>query len=159
MSDQNAPLRQEFLQAMRQVASTVSVVTTGGSPDVAGATVSSFCSVSADPPALLVCLREGGRIGDAVAANGTFCINILPENAPDIARRFAAQEDPFSAAEFEPSPYGPVLPGATAFMCALAATHRHGSHRIFIGNVAGLINGDHAPLTYMQGGYHKVRRR
>ena len=51
--------RQAFIDAMRQVASTVTVVTTDGPEGQAGATVSAFASLSAAPPSVLVCLKAG----------------------------------------------------------------------------------------------------
>ena len=54
--------RDNFLQAMRRVASSVTVVTTDGPHGRHGATVSAFCSVSADPPSVLICLRADSRI-------------------------------------------------------------------------------------------------
>jgi len=66
---------------MRQVAATVTVVTTDGPSGQAGATVSAFTSLSADPPSVLVCLRADSRIARAVQDNGVFCVNVLPEDA------------------------------------------------------------------------------
>ena len=70
--DMTAAHRQDFINAMRTVASSVSVVTTDGPVGRHGATVSAFCSVSADPPTLLVCLNSGSRIARTVAENGQF---------------------------------------------------------------------------------------
>lgn len=56
--------RDDFIAAMRQIASTVAVVTTAGPGGKHGATVSSFCSVSADPPTMLVCLHGASRIAE-----------------------------------------------------------------------------------------------
>ena len=39
----------EFVNALKNAASTVSVVTSNGENGMAGATISSFCSVSANP--------------------------------------------------------------------------------------------------------------
>lgn len=44
------PTREECIEALRDVASSVSVVATDGAAGRHGATVSAFCSVSADPP-------------------------------------------------------------------------------------------------------------
>ena len=47
-------LRDDFLNGMRYVANSVTVVTTDGKAGISGATVSAFSSVSADPPMVLV---------------------------------------------------------------------------------------------------------
>src|SRR6056297_3656043 len=85
--------RQNFIDAMRQVASTVTVVTTDGPAGQAGATVSAFSSLSADPPSVLVCLKDDSRIAKAVRENGVFCVNVLPEDAVKTAQSFAGAYD------------------------------------------------------------------
>ena len=93
--------RQHFIDAMRQVASTVTVVTTDGPAGQAGATVSAFSSLSADPPSVLVCLKADTRIAETVAGNGTFCVNILSEDHVEIAQRFAGAFDRTNPGRFE----------------------------------------------------------
>ena len=69
--------RNAFIHAMRGVAASVMVVTTNGKAGRRGATVSAFCSVSADPQTILVCLNKSSEIADAVAENSLFNVNIL----------------------------------------------------------------------------------
>ncbi|KRS12995.1 flavin oxidoreductase [Roseovarius atlanticus] len=154
--------RDAFIGAMRQVAATVTVVTTDGPAGRAGATVSAFTSLSADPPLVLVCLKADSTIARAVASNGVFCVNILPEDADHLAQRFAGMfdadmPDRFEGVEISDTEYGPLLPRATAFSCALTDRHVHGSHAICIGDVTGISDAGEKPLTYMSGSYHIVR--
>lgn len=154
--------RDAFITAMRQVASTVTVVTTDGPAGQAGATVSAFTSLSADPPSVLVCLKADSRIAIAVRDNGVFCVNILPEDASDVALAFAGAFDDKLSSRFEgldvsSTEFGPILPRATAFTCSLSHRHVHGSHAICIGDVTGISNAGEKPLTYMSGEFHIVR--
>lgn len=154
--------RAAFITAMRQVAATVTVVTTDGPAGKAGATVSAFTSLSADPPSVLVCLKADSTIAKAVSANGTFSVNILPEDADDLARRFAGMFDKdepnrFAGLEVLDTEFGPLLPRATAFTCSLTHRHVHGSHAICIGDVTGISDAGEKPLTYMSGSFHIVR--
>jgi len=154
--------RDAFVAAMRQVASTVTVVTTDGPGGLMGATVSAFTSLSADPPAVLVCLKADSRIALAVADNGTFTVNVLPEDAVDVAQRFAGafdheNPDRFHGVIATPNEFGPILPRATAFTCTLQKTYRHATHQICIGAVSGISNAGERPLTYMHGAFHVVR--
>lgn len=156
--------RDAFITAMRHVAATVTVVTTDGPAGQAGATVSAFTSLSADPPSVLVCLKADSRIARAVADNGAFCVNVLPEDAVDLARCFAGSfdeinPDRFAGLDFATTEFGPVLPRATAFTCSLNHRHVHGSHAICIGDVTGISNAGERPLTYMSGAFHIVRPR
>lgn len=154
--------REAFITAMRQVAATVTVVTTDGPAGQMGATVSAFTSLSADPPSVLVCLKADSRIALAVRGNGVFCVNILPEDAEQTAHRFAGafdHENPnrFTGLEITDTQEGPILPRATAFTCSLNHIVTHGSHAICIGNVTGISNAGEKPLTYMSGEFHIVR--
>jgi flavin reductase len=156
--------RDAFIAAMRQVAATVTVVTTDGPAGRMGATVSAFTSLSADPPSVLVCLKDDSRIARAVAENGVFCVNILPEDAVDMARAFAGAFDDVRADRFEglevtATEAGPILPRATAFACTVQEMIRHSTHAICIGAVTGISNAGEAPLTYMRGAFHVVRPR
>ncbi len=154
--------RDAFIAAMRQVAATVTVVTTDGPAGQAGATVSAFTSLSADPPSVLVCLKADSRIAKAVQANGVFCVNVLPEDAAEIARAFAGafdheRKNRFEGLDVTTTEFGPILPRATAFTCSLSHRHKHGSHAICIGDVTGISNAGEKPLTYMSGTFHSVR--
>lgn len=154
--------RAAFLAAMRQVAATVTVVTTDGPAGLAGATVSAFTSLSADTPSVLVCLRSDSRIARSVMENHKFCVNVLPEDAVEIARAFAGPSpvDPaerFQGLELTADVHGAILPRATAFSCILTDQMFHGSHAICIGSVVRLTIAGEKPLTYLSGGYHIVR--
>ena len=151
-----------FIEAMRHVAQSITIVTTVGENGSTGATVSAFSSLSADPPSVLVCLKSDSRIGLAVAKNKVFCVNILPEESRDLAERFAGRfdaesPDRFRAIKSANTPSGAVLDGAVAFECKLDKIVTHGSHDICIGNVTTITHNDIRPLAYMDGMFHKVR--
>lgn len=154
--------RDEFIEAMRRVAASVTVVTTDGEAGRHGATVSAFSSVSADPPTVLVCLFAQSRIARAVEANGRFCVNVLPETGPEIADRFAGRHDSwiadrFSGVECHGAPgAAPVIDGATGFSCAVQQCVHSGTHLIVIGHVREVLDGRARPLAWREGSYHKV---
>ena len=152
--------RDAFLGAMRRVASSVTIVTTDGDAGRHGATVSAFCSVSADPPSVLVCLKADSRIARSVAENGSFCVNVLKDSAGDLARRFAtyganAPVDRFAGVDVVTAPgRSAVLAAATsAFSCRLIELHAAGSHLIAIGQVDEVQVGAEPPLAYLDGRY------
>lgn len=151
-----------FIEAMRNVAQSVTIVTTMGENGSTGATVSTFSSLSVDPPSVLVCLKSDSRIGLAVAQNQLFCVNVLPESAVNLAERFAGrfdteQPDRFGAIKYVDSPSGAVLDGAIAFECQLDKVIIHGSHNICIGNVNAITHREIRPLAYMDGKFQVVR--
>lgn len=161
MSEDLVP-RARFIEAMRGVAASVTVVTTDGISGRHGATVSAFSSVSADPPTVLVCLHADSRIARAVTANGRFCVNVLPETSAEIADRFAGRHDGWIADRFSGidchgkpgSP--PLIDGATGFSCRVQQSVRSGTHLIVIGHVGDVIEGGAKPLAWREGSYHRV---
>jgi len=157
-SPETAP-RAAFIGAMRAVASSVTVVTTDGATGRHGATVSAFCSVSADPPSVLVCLKADSRIARSVAANGAFCVNVLPRARADVANRFAGCDDHRVADRFDGIDCEgdlPAIDGATAFLCELTERLDSGTHAVLVGRVTRVRPGTPEPLTYLNGAYHRV---
>lgn len=152
--------RSAFVLAMRGVANSVAVVTTSGRAGCHGATVSSFSSVSADPPMVLVCLRSGSRIAEGVARNGAVCINVLPQDRQDLANRFAGRDDHWIADRFEGVEVeavpgaAPEIVTATVFSGFVDHTVTAGSHLVFICQVNRVRQGGAAPLAYLDGAYH-----
>ena len=155
-------LREDFVTAMRNVANSVTVVTTDGRAGRFGATVSSFCSVSADPPTVLVCLNLDGQTAHAVRENKSFCVNVLPEGQAETAMLFAglkgnADDDRFIDNNWTQAiGTSPCLNGVTAFSCSVVETVKATSHLIFIGTVNAVQQGAKEPLIYLNGQFCKT---
>ena len=150
--------RAAFLGAMRRVASSVTVVTTDGPAGRHGATVSAFCSVSADPPTVLVCLNDSSRTAACVRGNGAFAVNVLPEDAPKVAMRFAgrgAPADRFEGLDCTPGAL-PLIAGATALICGVTEAPLCGTHRVVMGEVTQVRLGAAAALAYHDGAFGRV---
>ena len=156
--------RGDFLTAMRAVANSVTVVTTNGKAGRHGGTVSAFCSVSADPPTVLVCLHGESRIAETVSENGSFCVNVLPTSNEHASNRFAGRHDDevtdrfegIELAEATDETMNPILSGSTAFNCEIKDTVKSGTHRIFIGRVMSVKAGKPDPLLYFDGSYRQM---
>jgi len=131
--------RQQFIQGMAQAASSVTVVTTDGKARKAGLTVSAMCSVTADDPALLICVNQASSAGDMIARNGRFCVHLLRDDQANLSDIFAGhgEIDRFEAATWTSLETGaPVLDDhLVAFDCRLVKEDSWGTHRIFIGEV------------------------
>lgn len=155
--------RDRFLEAMRRAASVVSIVTTDGPGGRWGVTVSSMCSVSADPPTVLACINAQHASALAIEANGVFAVNILSASQRDVSDVFAGRvqhlrQDKFACAEWETMATGcPVLQGALAvFDCRLSHSILIGSHRVVAGLVVGTAMHDGEPLVYSNRAYHAL---
>jgi flavin reductase len=156
--------RQLFVHAMSRAANGVNVVTTQGVGGCEGVTVSSACSVTADPPSLLVCIHHSSRAASAIERNGVFCVNVLAEDQERVSEAFAARihglEDRFSVASWSTLVTGsPVLGGAAAaFDCTVDHMLTEGTHRIFIARVAAALGGHALPLVYARRRYARIDR-
>jgi len=155
--------RDAFIRGMRGVASSVTVVTTDGPAGRHGATVSAFCSVSADPPTVLVCLRNGSRISEAVRRNGAFTVSVLSDDHQNTARAFCGEFDSVRADRFEGVEVveypglAPGIEGATTFACKLVHSQEQCSHVICVGEVEHIGASGRSPLTYLDGAYRSLR--
>lgn len=144
-----------FRAAMASFPTGVTVVTTldaDGRP--AGFTANSFCSVSLDPPLVLVCLATTAFSYPVFASCDHFGISILGAAAADTARRFAtAGADKFSTDCFDQTSAGvPVLSEALCVLgCSTRSTQLAGDHVILLGRVEEARVRDGDPLIFFKG--------
>src|SRR5882762_9464335 len=78
----------EFRRVLGHFATGVTIVTTrdaDGRPT--GLTVSAFCSVSLDPPQILVCVDHKSQSYPSLRDGGHFAVNFLGDGHEDISRR------------------------------------------------------------------------
>lgn len=153
---------QAYRDAMSHFAGAVHLVTTDGAAGRRGATVIAACSVTDNPPTVLVCVNRENPKNDAFVKNGNFALNTLAARHEPLAVAFSgvtglAPEDRFAMAEWEVLASGaPVLVDAVAvFDCELVDAKEIATHRIMFGKVTGLRIGDNLrPLIYHGRSYH-----
>lgn len=127
-----------------------------------GATVSSFNSVSLDPPLILFSIARSAKAFDAWAGASHFAVNILSESQSEVSNRFArALTDKWDGiAEPADSKSAPLIPLANAcFSCECHARHDGGDHLILIGRVTSYTttSGERPrPLLFYRGRYRKL---
>jgi flavin reductase (DIM6/NTAB) family NADH-FMN oxidoreductase RutF len=138
-----AEIDRRFVAALRTVASTVTIVTTGALDAHPHAmTATSFTSVSVEPATLLVCVNRNARMHAALQAQPFFCVNALRPHHQPLA---VACSTPGSTARFAPGVWErgvdglPYLPDAQAvFFCRKIDQIEIGSHSILLGEVTAL---------------------
>lgn len=124
-----------------------------------GMTVSSFCSVSLEPPLILVCIEKAASLHDQLTKAETFVVNVLADDQEELSRRFA---DTGIAARFDGIAWtdgsaGPVLTGGHATLdCHSFACYPGGDHTILVGEVVSGTTGRGSPLLYYRGGYGQL---
>jgi len=82
----------EFRTVMRQVVSSVAIVTARSGKVRNGLTATAVCSVSAEPPAMLICVNRRATADGLIAESGAFAINVLTEDQHQIARLFSTSK-------------------------------------------------------------------
>jgi flavin reductase (DIM6/NTAB) family NADH-FMN oxidoreductase RutF len=152
-----------FKGVLSQWASGVSVVTTNHEGLLYGLTVSSFSSLSLDPPLVLVCLHNENRMADMIRDSGGFAVSILGEQQQAASNYFARPgREPtsdFTEIDGTWTPWGqPVVKDASAHLvCHLHALIPQGDHTITIGRVVGARNQPGEPLLYYNRAYRGIR--
>jgi flavin reductase (DIM6/NTAB) family NADH-FMN oxidoreductase RutF len=150
-----------FRRALGQFASGVTVVTTvDRDRNPLGLTVSSFCSVSLDPPLVLVCIDNRSETHDGFEATGVFGVSILAEGQEDWSDRFAfGGAEKFTAAALDTGEHlVPLVPGALAHLeCRVSGALPGGDHTIYVGEVLRLSISPGRPLMYHASGYRRLR--
>jgi flavin reductase (DIM6/NTAB) family NADH-FMN oxidoreductase RutF len=148
---------------MRRWATGVTVVTTVAGNERAGMTVSSFTSVSLEPPTVLVCLNKESYVHRLVKQSGIFAISMLGVGQEVISNRFAgldpAASDRFEGLNLTTAQTGsPLLPDAIAWLdCIVRSEHDTYTHTIFVGEVVfAQHDAERAPLVYHNRSYHTL---
>ena len=151
-----------FRDALGRFATGVAVVTArdrDGNP--VGMTMSSFNTVSLDPPLVLFSVARSAHGLDAMENARGFAVNILGHAQSEMSVRFArAHIDKWHAVDHSPG-YGdaPVLADVLAhFECKPYARYDGGDHVIFVCEVLRFATSgaEDEPLIFYRGGYHRL---
>lgn len=151
-----------FRRVVGRFAAPVAVVAANTAEGFRALTVSSFTSVSWDPPLVLVCIDTYFRGHDLLVEAPSFAISALSDRQEFIAERFAGRA-PGSTGRFESVPHrlapsgAPILIGAIAWLdCRRVAVHPAGDHSILVGEATSGDESGGSPLVYFTSTYVRV---
>ncbi len=150
-----------FRKVMGLFAAGVTVIAAREGDEIHGMTANAVTSVSLDPLLVLVCVDKRARMNRFLESAGGFSINILSEDQEALSRYFAGSWKPTLPPEFRFLPWqgGPRLVGCVgAAGCAIDRTIEVGDHRIVLGRVIALHEGDPTapPLLFFGGRYRRL---
>ena len=155
-----------FKRGMRALAGAVNIVTSLQEGRRYGMTATAVCSASADPPTVLICVNRATTTHEAIAASGVFCVNVLRYEDRELSALFSGggPEAMRGEARFREEDWArlatgaPVLASAlVSFDCRVVNRLQHGTHTIFLGEVAEIrIGRKGKPLLYSDGQYAKL---
>jgi flavin reductase (DIM6/NTAB) family NADH-FMN oxidoreductase RutF len=152
--------RERFFAIMSAFPTGVAIVTTlaeDGTPR--GLTTNAVCSVSADPPILLVCVDRESRTLPALLQSRRFVVNFVAEGRHELARLFASKaDDKFERVAWRPGSSGmPCLhEDALAYAeCTADQVLEAGDHVIVTGIVedGAEPDPDAVPILYFRRAY------
>lgn len=150
----------EFRAALSRFPSGITVVTSLDRDGIYhGITVSAFCSVSLEPPLILVCIEKTTGSHRAINESGIFVVNILGAGQDDLSEKFSIPfVEKFNGVDFVLGIGGvPMLTGALVNLeCRLRNAFDGGDHSIFVGEVEGVSIRDGEPLVYFHGNYRDL---
>jgi flavin reductase (DIM6/NTAB) family NADH-FMN oxidoreductase RutF len=148
-----------FRAVMSRFATGVTVVTTCAGDERVGITVNAFCSVSLDPPLVLICVEHGSQVHDALIASGVFAVNFLSRDQENLSVCFAGHsEERFSSfcgvTSHTIATGAPIFDDSLGFVdCRIVATYPGGDHTIILGQVEAQEAYDGEPLLYYRSQY------
>ncbi|MDS7597920.1 NADH-dependent FMN reductase RutF [Agrobacterium tumefaciens] len=152
----------EYRNAMARLAAAVNIVTTDGEAGRAGFAATAVCSVSDNPPTLLVCLNRNSSAHRAVTTNGVVCVNTLGPQHQALSSLFGGKtpvDERFAAGNWGVLQTGaPVLEDAlVSFDCRVRTVHDGGTHDILICDVVDMVVSDREEaLLYFNRGYRTL---
>ncbi len=154
MSAAPEPISSErFRAVLGSVPQPVSVVSTCCDGRPHGSTVSALCSLSLQPPLVLVSLERHSELLELIRRTGRYAINILARGQEALALRFAQKgQDKLAGVQWRAEHGLPRLGGAQSFLvCEVHELVSAGDHIIVIGLVCeAQAQPDLHPLVYRE---------
>jgi flavin reductase (NADH) len=156
--------QRQFRAAMAHLSAAVNVVTTDGPGGRAGITVSAVCSVTDDPPTVLVCVNQSSYTHDIFKRNGRICINVLGAEHEELAIHFAGatripMEERFGWEIWDhDSAEVPVLRDALVALVGRITGHTvRGSHSVmFVEIERTIVQEESGGLVYFKRQFHRL---
>jgi flavin reductase (DIM6/NTAB) family NADH-FMN oxidoreductase RutF len=153
---------EQFKLGMRGLAHAVNIITAAHGAHRYGMAATAVCSVTAEPPTVLVCLNRKSATHTGVSKSKAFCVNVLRAEDSDLSNLFSGAqsgEGRFGSRDWSKLATGsPVLVDAlVSFDCRVVKRVAHGSHTIFLGLVRQVLFGKKGKaLLYAEGQYAKL---
>ena len=148
-----------FKELMKRFASGVTLITFENEGKLSGLTVSSFCSLSMNPPLILICIDKKIPRHNSLKKGASFGVNICTSKQGKLAWDFAnsnidKNELILSLDHRITDDKVPLLNDCLASMeCTLKETYEGGDHTIFVGQIeSGDFSEKSDPLVYYKSG-------
>lgn len=156
---------EEYREALSRVASSVSVITTDGPHGIAGFTCSAVCSVTDEPPTIMVCVNRKSAANAIIKANGVLCVNSLGAEQVELSQIFAGVGRVPMQERFNGPHWRALITGSpcctqarVALDCRISEVHEIGTHSVIVAEVLSTAQAtDDQPLIYHSRSYATIR--
>jgi flavin reductase len=156
--------RDGFRDSMAHLGAAVNIVTTHGPAGACGFTASAICSLTDDPPTLIVCMNRNSKQNAAFKANAVACVNTLTASQRDLSDIFAGRRNLDMGQRFAAAAWTTLETGAAvlkealvSFDCRIEQTLEIGTHSLFVCRVLALTPCRNEPaLMYFKRAFHAV---
>ncbi len=165
----SAPAPGAYTEAMSALPTGVAVVAVRDGRDDVGSTVSALCSISADPPVVMLSVIADGYLREVIDRQGAFAVSVLGSGHRAIAGRFSAAGRPSARLLLAAEPHtrgeetgALVLTEALAALeCSVEQSLEVGDHAVYFAGVTGLprVDGGRGgahPLVRFEGRYRTL---
>jgi flavin reductase (DIM6/NTAB) family NADH-FMN oxidoreductase RutF len=156
---------EEFREALSQVATSVSIVSTDGAHGIAGLTCSAVCAVTLEPPTVIVCVNRKSAANAVIKANRVLCVNSLGAEQVELSQMFAGvgrvpMKERFRGPHWSVlttgSPY--CTQSRVALDCRVSEVREVGTHTVFFAEVLSTVHiANDQPLIHHSRGYATIR--
>jgi flavin reductase (DIM6/NTAB) family NADH-FMN oxidoreductase RutF len=151
----------DFKAAMRALPAGICAVTTGQDEEVAGMIISSFTSVSAEPPMVGFFAHQASSFTEPLLRSGGFVANVLGEEHHAVMSQFLSA--PQGPARFASDAWSqgisrmPVLTDALASLeCDIVWTQALGTHHLIVGKVRKTTCSLATPMVHFNAATHRI---
>lgn len=155
----------EHCSSMRHFAVGVALITGRDGAAQAGLTATAVCSVTADPPRLVVFVNKNVVARQIIMDSGALCVNVLAGDQEEIAKVFAGMvKDVHGDARFQYGNWGQQVTGAPSldnalisFDCRVIKVFDESTHNAFLCEVLSTNErSDGEALIYLNGAFHQL---
>lgn len=158
--------QQDFRESMSRMGAAVNLITTAGPAGRHGIVATAVCSITDQPPTVMICINKNAHVHDFVMENGVVCVNILAGHHQELSgvfARYVKGVDRFSYGDWQILETGsPALKDANAALdCKIASHSEQGSHTVMLCEIQTIHlpdSSDHG-LIYFNRSYHKLATR
>jgi flavin reductase len=135
-----ALLQDGLRQAMRRMASTVSIITTNEAGTPHGMTATAVTSLAMDPPSILISVNKSASIHDPLLRSRKFCVNLLSVDNQALSGDFSGKkvgQERFTKGRWSMSTTEPphLLDAQASIFCDADGSLPYGTHTVIVGRV------------------------